>query len=104
MIYLVIQGELKDGAEAIYEQYLQAVAPLMKEFQVEIVAVGAGLKSEYTNEIFPVNAVLRLPDEATLERFLGDARYLEIKVKFRDAAYEHLRLSAFGGRDPRVFD
>ena len=46
MIYLVIQGKLKDGAETIYERYPAAVAPLMREFQVEIVAVGAGVESE----------------------------------------------------------
>jgi len=75
-VYLVVQGKLKAGAKEIYENYLRGVAPLMTEYAVEIVAVGAGFKSEFTTEDFPINAVMKLADEETLEKFLGDERYL----------------------------
>jgi len=103
-VYLVVQGKLKAGAEKIYENYLRGVAPLMAEYAVEIVAVGAGLNNEFTTEAFPINAVMKLADEESLEKFLGDERYLKIKSEFRDAAYEDLHLSVFRGREPRKID
>jgi uncharacterized protein (DUF1330 family) len=104
MIRLVAQVKLKPGAEAIYDEYLRSVAPLMREFGAEIVAVGAGVESSHANRNYPINAVMRLPNKAPLERFLGDARYQEIKQKFRDPAYEELNLSVFRGREPKKFD
>jgi hypothetical protein len=83
---------------------LRGTAPLLQEYNVEIVAVGAGLASEHTNASFPVNAVMRLPDEETLNKFLGDPRYLELKEKYRNPAYQTVNLSVFKGREPRKFD
>jgi uncharacterized protein (DUF1330 family) len=103
MVYLIIQGKLKENSEAIYTEYLKGVAPLMKEFGVEIVAVGSGFASLFTTDNFPTNAILSVPDEETLNKFLGDPRYFAIK-KFRDAAYEFLRLSVFDGREARRVD
>ena len=102
-VYLIIQGKLKTGAEKIYDDYLRGVAPLMKEFGAEIVAVGAGELSEYATKSFPINAVMRFENQATLENFLGDERYLKIKRNYRDAAYDELHLSVFTGRAPRDF-
>ena len=76
----------------------------MKELGIETVAVGGGFESEFTNQAFPVNIVMKLPNEAVLEKFLGDPRYLEAKVKYRDAAYQDLRMSVFRGREPMKFD
>lgn len=100
-IFLMAQGRLKPGAEPIYEKYVQGVLPLIKEFGIEAVAVGAGFESEFTTKSFPLNLLMKLPDEETLGKFLGDPRYLEIK-KFRDEAYEELTLSSFRGRAPRT--
>ncbi|MBS1797722.1 MAG: DUF1330 domain-containing protein [Acidobacteria bacterium] len=104
MIYLVIQGKIKNGAEEIYTAYLKGVAPLMEEYGVSVELVGAGLDCEFTNRTHPQNAVLKFGDRETLERFLGDERYLLIKQNFRDRAYEYLDLSVFEGRPPRRFD
>ncbi|MBX7170440.1 MAG: DUF1330 domain-containing protein [Pyrinomonadaceae bacterium] len=104
MIYLVIQGKIKAGAEEIYTKYLQDVAPLMKEYGVEVELVGTGFECGFTNQIHQNNAVLRVKDRETLEKFLGDERYLEIKKKYRDKAYEYLNLSVFENRPPRRFD
>lgn len=103
-VYLVIQGRLKENGTEIYEQYLQHVAPLMQEYQVEIIAVGSGIASAFSTENFPINALLGFKDEETLEKFLGDARYLDIKQKFRDPAYAELHLSVFRGCEPRKFN
>lgn len=104
MIYLVIQGKIKAGAEEIYTNYLQGVAPLMKEYGVEVELVGTGFESGFTNQIHQHNAVLKVKDRETLEKFLGDERYLQIKKKYRDEAYEYLNLSVFESRPPRRFD
>jgi uncharacterized protein (DUF1330 family) len=104
MIYLVIQGKIKDGADDIYTEYLKGVAPLMQEYGVEVELVGAGFESEFTNKVFPQNAILKIKDRETLEKFLGDERYLQIKKKYRDTAYEYLNLSVFESRKPRQFD
>ncbi len=103
-MFLLVQGKLKDGAEEIYEQYVRGVLPLLKEFGVESVAVGAGFESEFTNTSFPINILMKLPSEEVLKNFLGDVRYLEIKEKYRDKAYEELNLSVFHGRDSRKND
>jgi uncharacterized protein (DUF1330 family) len=103
-VFLLVQGKLKDGAEELYEQYVRGVLPLLKEFGVESVAVGAGFESEFTNTSFPINILMKLPSEDALNNFLGDARYLEIKEKYRDKAYEELNLSVFRGREPRKKD
>ena len=103
MIYIVIQGEIKAGAEDIYTEYLRGVAPLMEEYGVEIVAVGAGLESDLGTRFYPHNAVMKVADRETLEKFLSDERYLEIKQKYRDVAYEYLHLSFFKNRPPRRF-
>ena len=104
MIYLVIQGKIKDGAEEIYTEYLKGVAPLMKEYGVEVEQVGTGFIYEFNNQNHPNNAVLRIKDRETLDKFLGDERYLQIKKKYRDEAYEYLNLSVFENRQPRRFD
>jgi uncharacterized protein (DUF1330 family) len=101
MIYLVIQGNLKQGAEAIYGEYLKNVAPLMKEYGIEVELVGEGLNSKFATTVFTQNAVLKCQDLETLESFLGDERYLQIKKKYRDKAYQTLNLSVFSGRLPR---
>lgn len=101
MIYLVIQGNLRKGAEAVYAEYLKNVAPLMKEYGIEVELVGEGLHSDFMTAVYSQNAVLKCQDLETLEKFLGDERYLEIKKKYRDAAYETLNLSIFAGRAPR---
>jgi uncharacterized protein (DUF1330 family) len=103
-IYLIVQGTLHENSEELYANYARVVLPLMKECGVETVAVGNGFESEFTNNSFPVNIVMKLPDEAALAKFLGDERYLEAKVKFRDKAYKDLRMSVFRGRAPRNFD
>lgn len=103
-VYLIIQGRLKENAETLYEQYLRGTAPLLKEYQAEIVAVGAGFDSAHTNETFPINAIIKLPDENALNKFLGDPRYLNFKEKYRNPAYAELHLSVFAGREPRQFD
>jgi uncharacterized protein (DUF1330 family) len=103
-VYLLVQGKLKDGAEELYEQYVRGVLPLLKEFGVESVAIGAGFENEFTNTNFPINILMKLPSEEVLNNFLGDARYLEIKRKYRDKAYEKLNMSVFHGRAPRTLD
>lgn len=102
-VFVVVQGNLKKGAEETYAGYARGVLPLLKEFGIETVAVGAGFESEHTNTSFPINIIMKLPDEETLGKFLGDPRYLQLK-KLRDAAYENLNLSVFRGREPRKFD
>lgn len=104
MIYLVVQGKIKEGAEDIYTEYLKGVAPLMQECGVEIVAVGSGLESDLGTKFHSHNAIMKVADKETLEKFLSDERYLEIKKKYRDVAYEYLDLSFFEGRPPRKMD
>ena len=104
MIYIVIQGKLKPGAEAIYEKYLNSVAPLMKEYGSEVVLVGAGIESEFASDTHEHNAVLSMPSEEAVQNFLGDPRYLEIKKKYRDESYEYLNLTIVRGRPPRKVD
>ncbi|MEX1312126.1 MAG: nuclear transport factor 2 family protein [Candidatus Sulfomarinibacteraceae bacterium] len=101
-ILLVIQGKLKEGGEATYAEYLKGTGPLMAEYGVTVDAVGAGVAGDHTTDAWPVNAVLRFPDLDTAEAFLADPRYIEIKEKYRDAAYEELHLSFVQTRPPRV--
>jgi uncharacterized protein (DUF1330 family)/ketosteroid isomerase-like protein len=101
-VLLIIQGTLKEGGEATYAEYLKGTGPLMAEYGVTVDAVGAGIAGEHTTDTWPVNAVLRFPDLETAEAFLADPRYLEIKKKYRDAAYEELHLSFVQTRPARV--
>ena len=101
-VLLIIQGRLRTGGEAVYEQYLEGTRPLMAEYGVSVEMVGRGLASEHTTEAWPVNAILRFPSREAADAFLADPRYLEIKEKYRDQAYETLRLSLVETRAPRV--
>ena len=101
-VLLFIQGRLKPGGEATYGQYIKGTGPLMAEYGVTVDAVGAGVASEHTTDDWPVNAILRFPDRATAEAFLADPRYIEIKEKYRDQAYEELHLSFVQTRTPNV--
>lgn len=104
MIFLIVQGKIRDGADELYSEYLKNVGPLMKEFGIEVEYVGAGVESKFATEAHPHNAVMKAPDVETLERFLGDPRYSEIKDKYRDRAYEYLHLTFFQSRPPRKLD
>lgn len=101
-VLLVIQGRLEPGAEEVYQQYLEGTGPLMSEYGVEVAAVGAGLPSQHTSDAWPVNAVLRFRDLETAEAFLSDPRYIEIKERYRDRAYQTLHLSLVQTRPSRV--
>jgi len=101
-VLLFIQGKLKEGGEATYGKYIKGTGPLMAEYGVTVDAVGTGLEGEHTTESWPVNAILRFPDKATAEAFLADPRYVEIKKKYRDEAYEELHLSFVQTRTPKV--
>ncbi len=101
-VLLFIQGRLKPGGEATYGQYIKGTGPLMAEYGVTVDAVGAGVASDHTTDDWPVNAILRFPDRATAEAFLADPRYIEIKEKYRDQAYEELHLSFVQTRTPNV--
>lgn len=101
-ILLVIQGRLAPDGEPVYEQYLAGTRPLMAKYGVEIERVGHGVGSELTTDTWPVNAILRFPDLARAEAFLSDPRYLELKQRYRDRAYEILHLSLFQPRRPRA--
>lgn len=101
-VLLVIQGSLAPQAEPVYEQYLEGTRPLMAEYGVAVERVGQGVGSELTTESWPVNAILRFSDLATAEAFLSDPRYLAIKERYRDLAYEVLHLSLFEPRASRV--
>lgn len=101
-VLLFIQGRLKPGGEAAYAEYLEGTGPLMAEYGVTVEAVGAGVAGANTTEAWPVNAILRFPDLETAEAFLADPRYLEIKERFRDQAYDELHLSFVQTRPPRV--
>lgn len=101
-VLLFIQGKLKKGGEATYGKYIKGTGPLMAEYGVAVDAVGAGFASENTNDAWPVNAILRFKDRATAEAFLADPRYVEIKKKYRDEAYEELHLSFVQTRTPKV--
>ena len=104
MVYLIVQGKIKNGADEIYTEYLKGVAPLMKEYGIEVELVGAGIESEFATAAHPHNAVMKAPDRETLEKFLGDERYLKIKKKYRDEAYDYLNLTFFESRPPRRSD
>ena len=104
MIYIFIQGSIREGAESLYKKYLDAVGPLMKEYGAEVVLVGEGINSEYGTGVHGQNAVLSLPDEDALNGFLGDPRYLKIKEEYRDKAYDYLNLTFVRGRPPRSVD
>ncbi len=101
-VLLFIQGKLKEGGEATYGEYIKGTGPLMAEYGVTVDAVGAGVAGEHTTEAWPVNAILRFTDLATAEAFLADPRYVEIKKKYRDEAYEELHLSFVQTRTPKV--
>jgi uncharacterized protein (DUF1330 family) len=101
-VLLFIQGKLKEGGEATYGKYIAGTGPLMAEYGVEVAAVGSGFASDHTTEDWPVNAILKFPDQETAEAFLADPRYLEIKTKYRDEAYEELHLSFVQTRTPKV--
>jgi uncharacterized protein (DUF1330 family) len=101
-VLLFIQGRLKPGGEATYGKYIKGTGPLMAEYGVTVDAVGSGIEGEHTTESWPVNAILRFPDRETAEAFLADPRYIEIKEKYRDAAYEELHLSFVQTRAPEV--
>lgn len=101
-VLLFIQGNLKEGAESVYQQYLKGTWPLIAEYEVEVAAVGTGLDSEHTTDGWPINAILKFRDHETAEAFLSDPRYIEIKEKYRDKAYETLHLSLVQTRPPRV--
>ena len=101
-VLLFIQGKLKEGGEATYGKYIKGTGPLMAEYGVTVDAVGSGIPGEHTTESWPVNAILRFPDRKTAEAFLADPRYIEIKTKYRDEAYEELHLSFVQTRTPKV--
>ena len=101
-VLLFIQGRLRPGGEELYQQYLRGTGPLMAEYGVTVEAAGAGIACENTTDDWPVNAILRFPDQASAVAFLADPRYLEIKEKYRDEAYEELHLSLVQTRPPRV--
>ncbi len=98
---LFIQGKLKPNAESVYQQYLAGTRPLMSEYGVEVIAVGSAVESELTTDAWPINAVLSFRDRETAERFLADPRYLELKERYRDQAYETLHLTLVESRAPR---
>jgi len=95
MVYLIIQGRLREGREEAYAKYLERVYVLMEKYGVEMLAVGEGFDSENTHYFQPNNAILKINDRDTLEAYLGDPEYLRIKEKYRDDAYEELKFSVF---------
>ncbi len=101
-VLLFIQGKLKPGGEATYGKYIKGTGPLMAEYGVTVDAVGTGIAGEHTTESWPVNAILRFPDRKAAEAFLADPRYIDIKKKYRDEAYEELHLSFVQTRTPKV--
>jgi hypothetical protein len=74
----------------------------MADYGVTVDAVGGGLASDHTTDSWPINAVLRFPSHEAAEAFLSDPRYLEIKERYRDRAYETLHLSLVAARAPRM--
>ncbi len=101
-VLLFIQGKLKEGGEATYGKYIKGTGPLMAEYGVTVDAVGKGVAGDHTTEAWPINAILRFPDLETAEAFLADPRYIEIKTKYRDEAYEEVHLSFVQTRAPKV--
>ena len=95
--FVVIQGKLKANTEAqsLYQYYLRGTVPLMQKYQVGILAVGGGISSQYTTDLFPVNALLYFPSLEHVHSFFTDSDYIHIKQTYRDPAYEYLYLSAF---------
>lgn len=101
-VLLFIQGRIKPGGEATYGKYIEGTGPLMAEYGVTVEAVGKGVAGEHTTDTWPVNAILRFRDLETAEAFLADPRYIEIKERYRDEAYEELHLSFVQTRTPKV--
>jgi uncharacterized protein (DUF1330 family) len=101
-VYLVIQGRLNPGADAIYAEYLEGTRPLLMKYGGEVAAVGEGVVSPHTTVSWPINGLLRFPSLQAAEGFLGDPVYLEIKTRYRNPAYEVLNLSLFLGRQARA--
>lgn len=99
---VVIQGRLRRGGEDLYTRYLEGTRPLIKKYGAQIVAVGTGVHSLHATECWPVNGILRFPNEDALRRFFDDPLYQQIKTLYRDGAYEELDLSFFLSRPPRV--
>lgn len=100
--YLVIQGRLAPGGADAYERYLAGTRPLLARYGAEIVAVGDGIADAHVTDVWPINAVLRFPDQQAATGFLADPEYFDIKQRHRDVAYEVLRLAMFAGRPPRT--
>ncbi len=101
-VFLIIQGRLAPGGEDAYGRYLAGTRPLLARYGAEIVAVGDGLADPHTTGAWPINAVLRFPDQLAASGFLADPDYIEIKQRYRDVAYEVLHLAMFAGRPPRT--
>lgn len=100
--FLVIQGRLAPGRDGTYARYLEGTRPLLARYGATVAAVGEGIPSAHTTETWPINGLLRFPDAAAAEAFLADPEYLDVKRRYRDAAYETLHLSLFVGRAPRT--
>ena len=94
---VVIQGDLKPDptARELYMRYIKATAPLMTQHQAGVFAVGEGLASDHTTDIFSTNAVLCFKSFEHTSAFFMDPGYLEIKGRYRDPAYAQLSLRAF---------
>ena len=101
-VHLFIQGKLRPGQEETYARYVEGTGPLLREYDAEVLSVGAGVESEHTSAAWPINAVLSFPDRARAEGFLADPRYQRLKTEYRDVAYEELHLSFVAARAPRL--
>jgi uncharacterized protein (DUF1330 family) len=93
-LWLVIQGQIAPGEEGTYEEYLEGTRPLMEDYDVDVIAVGAGVAEEFTSDEWGNNAILQFPDRDAAVSFFSDPRYRELEP-LREKAYEDLRLSAF---------
>ena len=94
---VLIQGNLKQTQEAQqnYQNYLKGTVPLMQKYRVSIFAVGGGIQSNICTDVFSVNAILHFPSFEAVHAFFEDEDYQQIKVQYRDAAYDSLELSIF---------
>lgn len=92
-IVLLVQGTLFQDGEPPFKKYQEGTGPLFVDHQAMGVTFGTPI--EGGNESFGINASVSFPKPENPDNFFTDERYADLRINYRDKAYETLRLTGF---------
>ena len=93
-VLVVIQGDLRQGADEALNGYRTVARPVIQKHGGQTLGAGGGVKAFADGKVSQVGFILRFADLTAVEAWLNDPEYQKV-LPLRQKAYTRLEVNVY---------